>query len=520
MGINIKERFKDRKNSFMRNKKLRKKKQDELEKDKDLNESPIKIAFFSPLIFFGFIKKVVDYYKSSDEKEEKKLINSNNSLFDKDKENKLEENLNNKEKIVFNTKDISKLKQKNISRSQKVQKDNTVIVEKNKKEQLQSINKVNTKLLSKGFSGKIDSTFSYDNRNVDKASLEIKIFAKFKAKLSNLQNNTDIIESELYLLNKYSNDHEILEEAKKVAKEVEILLDRLDKINNDYQLIKNNNSIDNSFLLDDTLLIDDIINYRKMLTELELNNVHDKLNLLDEYNYLYDKLEELENKASELKNRSENRVNTLSKRDKKYREAKNKIKGLDEVNSSCNEIINKNNKYLKELYNKVDKIESKKLVEYKLKGLNGLLGSSLKYLGFLSLTPLRGLIPGIAARTLATRKLVHNMIENIHYEKQEKIVYSLMNYQSEISNKIYDIDSLEENLDITLSEIKKLKEDFKNYFFNYHLDEYEDSFQKIIKLEEETIKNKEKTMIIKNKLIKNKELNKKAVVKVKKLNNC
>lgn len=271
-------------------------------------------------------------------------------------------------------------------------------------------------------------------------------------------------------------------------------------------------------LLDDSLLIDDIINYRKTLQKEEINKIPKKIKLLEEYKYLYKNLDDLVEKTEKMKEISNKRVQELSARDKKYKDAKNKIVNLEEVENCCNLIIEKNNNYLEELSKKVDKITERKYVESKLKGMNGFLTSSLRYIWLLSLTPLRGILPGIGARTVATRKLLHNMLKNMHYEKQEKIIYSLGNYESEINNKIYDIDSLNYNIDLALEDVQKLKKEFKDYFLSYSFKEYDKAYKKIELIEKNIIDNKNKVYLIKEKLIKSKKLNRNTLTKVKKLN--
>ena len=84
-----------------------------------------------------------------------------------------------------------------------------------------------------------------------------------------------------------------------------------------------------------------------------------------------------------------------------------------------------------------------------MQGLNNLLSISLKYIGLLSLTPLRGILPGIAAKTYATRKLVGSMYHSLHYEKQEKIYSALV---SKSVNKL--------GKDVAEDVVKYIKENF------------------------------------------------------------
>ena len=156
--------------------------------------------------------------------------------------------------------------------------------------------------------------------------------------------------------------------------------------------------------------------------------------------------------------------------------------------------------------------------KYKLQGLNNLLSISLKYIGLLSLTPLRGILPGIAAKTYATRKLVGSMYHSLHYEKQEKIVYSFENYNLELNNRICSISTVEENIDLALQDINNLKGEFRNKFLKYNLPEYSEVYKKIELLEQDVLNSRKKIFLIKNKLVENQKVNKETLTKVRKLN--
>ena len=389
MSFNIRERFKERKFSFKIKKKKKKK------KEKDINsESPIKIIAFSPLMFMGLFynlfnrsdsnKKVEsthdEYHMLDDKNEVKNKVNESNTLFNK----------------KVNNNQIIDDKQKNTSKFSFVYKERYV--------------------KDKSISQK-EKTHLFTNENKSTVEIEKKIFSKFKKKLDDIKNEIDIIESEEYLISKYSDDKNILEEAITIKKQIETLLRRLDIINEQYNLFKENNLIEDPLLLDDSFLIDDIIKYREKISKEEYKNIPNSIKLLEEYKYLYIKTDEIKEKIASLEELTNVRIYELSERDKKYDKARKQLVNLNDVNKCCETIINRHNKYLEDLYQKIDKIDEKKYIEYKLKGMNGLLSSSLRYISLLTLTPLRGLIPGIAARTLATRKLVSNIIGNIHYEK-------------------------------------------------------------------------------------------------------
>lgn len=394
-------------------------------------------------------------------------------------------------------------------------------------------NTTNKKVLPKDLvsNNNIDNDSSYlknkntNNVNKDKITntisnneLEKKIYLKLEKELIRLKNECEIIESEEYIINKYEKDQEVYSNALRINKKIDKLLIKLKKIEKDYKLFKDKDLIKEPLFLEDTLLIDDIIEYRESLSKIKTSPINNKLKLLGEYQYLYLNLDKLIDKTEQIKEISNKRVEELSLRDQNYKEAKNKIVNISEIENCTSKIINKNKMYLEELSKKVDKITEEKYIEKKLEGMNGFFTSSLRYIFLLTLTPLSGIFPGIAARTIATRKLLHGMLENMHYKTQEKSLFLADNYLDEINNRIYDIKDLEDNIDSAIEEVQKLKKEFQDEFLAYNLPEYDKTYKKLELIEANILNNKEKTRIIKEKLIKNKTLNKNTLLKVRKLN--
>lgn len=394
-------------------------------------------------------------------------------------------------------------------------------------------NTTNKKVLPKDLvsNNNIDNDSSYlknkntNNVNKDKITNTIsnnelakKIYLKLEKELIRLKNECEIIESEEYIINKYEKDQEVYNNALRINKKIDKLLIKLKKIEKDYKLFKDKDLIKEPLFLEDTLLIDDIIEYRESLSKIKTSPINNKLKLLGEYQYLYLNLDKLIDKTEQIKEISDKRVEELSLRDQNYKEAKNKIVNISEIENCTSKIINKNKMYLEELSKKVDKITEEKYIEKKLEGMNGFFTSSLRYIFLLTLAPLSGIFPGIAARTIATRKLLHGMLENMHYKTQEKSLFLADNYLDEINNRIYDIKDLEDNIDSAIEEVQKLKKEFQDEFLAYNLPEYDKTYKKLELIEANILNNKEKTRIIKEKLIKNKTLNKNTLLKVRKLN--
>ena len=476
MSINIRERFRERKFSFLYIKK-KKKENDKLGilKKKKEDESIFKIILFLPLIFFGFIKNIIDHFSGENSVQRKSITLKKEEI----------NRINIEKNIVIPNNGYIKNKTINETIKSKMSQNKT----KNKQAiRLKSNTNISTNKISKV--NKTENIKVIDN-------MEISIALKIKKKINKLSNEYDIIESEAYLIKKYGNDKNLLERATAIKKEIEVLEEKLSKINKNINNIKENILIEPESINDEDL-VESIIKYKELISDIEESKLPNKIKLFDEYKKLTIKLEELGIKTKNLEEETKTREKELSERDSRYKEAKEKMLNLDEINNRSD-----------------DKI---KYTKYKLQGLNNLLSISLKYIGLLSLTPLRGILPGIAAKTYATRKLVGSMYHSLHYEKQEKIVYSFENYNLELNNRICSISTVEENIDLALQDINNLKGEFRNKFLKYNLPEYSEAYKKIELLEQDVLNSRKKIFLIKNKLVENQKVNKETLTKVRKLN--
>ena len=332
MANEIRERFRERKYSYKNKRKKIKENNEEIKAKND--DSPIKIVLFSPFLILGIIGKGIEKLGIKSQTYEK--TDNNN---------------------ISNT--ISYTKSNNVSLEEK----NNIYVKKGNSKKIATNKELKT--------NDIKVHYKENKQIVNDNKLENKILLKFGKELERLKNECEIVESEEYILNKYEDDNSIYLKAIDINNKINTLLKKLEKINKEYKLLKNNNLIEEPLLLDDSLLIDDIINYRKILQKEEINKIPKKIKLLEEYKYLYKNLDDLVEKTEKMKEISNKRVQELSARDKKYKDAKNKIVNLEEVENCCNLIIEKNNNDLEELSKKVDKISERKYVESKLYGMNG-----------------------------------------------------------------------------------------------------------------------------------------------------
>lgn len=477
MAFTIREKFKERKYSYIKKK--------ELDEENSLLKLG-KLIIFSPLLVFGTIGQIIDKNNN------KKIIDN----FDKNKINKgINNNIDNNIRSTKQNKEYIKDKKMYFHENES---NNNIEAKVNNDSNEQSIIIV-----------------ANDNECL---LLEEKIYLKIKSKLDNLNQKIKQIESEEYLINKYADDKNLYNKAKKIQTRIEELQFELTKIEEEYKILSNKNIIKDPLKFDDSLIIDDIINYRNHINKLNYNRIPDKLTLLNTYIILNNKLEDLTNKTKELSKKKSLRVKELQNRDKKYNKAKIKTKNLNEIESDCNKIIEEYIKYEKELLKKVNKIDSKTYIKYKLRGMDNFLSLSCHYIGLIALTPFKGIIPKIGEQTKITRKMLNCMLDNMHYERINRVTYSANDYINEIDNKIYSITNVEDNLDKAYVEVNKLKEEFKINFFSYNLDEYDKSYKKILLIEDNIIKNKKKIDNIKKNLNNSRKTNKEILTRVKKLN--
>lgn len=477
MAFTIREKFKERKYSYIKKK--------ELDEENSLLKLG-KLIIFSPLLVFGTIGQIIDK-------------NNNKKIIDNFDKNKINKDINN-----------------NIDNNIRSTKQNKEYI-KDKKMYFHE-NESNNNIEAKVNNDSNEQSIIIVANDNECFLLEEKIYLKIKSKLDNLNQKIKQIESEEYLINKYADDKNLYNKAKEIQTRIEELQFELTKIEEEYKILSNKNIIKDPLKIDDSLIIDDIINYRNHINKLNYNRIPDKLTLLNTYTILNNKLEDLTNKTKELNKKKSLRVKELQNRDKKYNKAKIKTKNLNEIESDCNKIIEEYINYEKELLKKVNKIDSKTYIKYKLRGMDNFLSLSCHYIGLIALTPFKGIIPKISEQTKATRKMLNCMLDNMYYEKINEVTYSANDYINEIDNKIYSITNVEDNLDKAYVEVNKLKEEFKINFFSYNLDEYDKSYKKILLIEDNIIKNKKKIDNIKKNLNNSRKTNKEILTRVKKLN--
>lgn len=341
-----------------------------------------------------------------------------------------------------------------------------------------------------------------------------KIKLSFESRLDELA----VIESELYLISQKQDETIELTKINELKKKINELINDINKIIGEYNLYKKNYYLDNVIDLDDNILVDDIISYRDLLDSLDGEKKFVKeYKALEEFKVLRGSLDDIKHKTELIKEENEEKIEKFGIRDNKYNNIKIEMANVKKISNECNKEIAKQNKYFVDIMSKVSKINKEEYVTYHMKGIGSLVGQSLKYMGLMVLSPFAGLIPSIAIQTVATKKMIGNIYQQLNPEEVKHIRYSAINYESELNKHLTDINYTEDLLDDTLNDIKRLKEDFL-FIYNSRLPGYEETLRNIAKIEKMLVHNKNRVDMVKKNLKKSKKMNDKKLSLVKELN--
>ena len=347
--------------------------------------------------------------------------------------------------------------------------------------------------------------------------LKAKIITKIKNDFSKKLAELEVLESELYDL-KEQNEYELeIDKIKIIKEKINETIKKINEIIAEYSIYKKNYNLDNITDLNDSLLIDDIVEYKYLVESDALNKkLVKEYKLLEEYQNLYKKLDKIKEISDEIINENKEKISKLQKEELKHEGIKKSVETLDKTMNRCKEEINKQNDYLNKLMSKVNNITKEEIINYKFNLFNDLLNNSLLFISTISLNKKLPIIPRIFINTLVTNQLVRNLYQSMNPEKTTEIKYSAIDYDKEISSKINDIDYTSNVISDTLSTIKNIKSEFLGQY-NSQLKGYTETLTKINKLEELVINNQYKVETIKEKLSKSRDQNQEKILKLENL---
>ena len=350
--------------------------------------------------------------------------------------------------------------------------------------------------------------------------LQKEIMDIIKKKLIKNINELEVLQSELFLLKEINNDDIYLNKCHEDIKEIKKLLSKIKSLKEKYDYLKDNVDFEYMLEYEDDLLIDKILELKRICSQDDVRYTIDNYKLLEEYKFLYLKIDKIQEDTIKYEEYKNSKVEELKQRDIDFEKMKNDVYDIDRENDRYENFVKEQEIFLKKLEEKISQIDSHEDVTYKLKGFNQLLGNSFKYLGLLLVNPLKGLIPSIATQTLVTRNVIHNLYNNLEWEENRKMVYEAIDYSDSINIAINDLNLTASMIDSTLEDIAKLKakyiKDFSKYEFSFA--GYREAIKKINKIENSVLGSKIKIVNYQLKMREHERKNSNKLKMVKKLN--
>lgn len=489
VGSGSKSRFNDRLNKIRKDKFLKKKNIDDESKVITGSRNILKIVLAIPSVVYSNIRN----------------HNKNNKITD----------LKKKDNIV-----------NNVSNNSNIESNNDIVL-KDKKLKVKQINDINVSLLKKKkqlYLKKYNSLMA-DANNREKIENDINILQKeiislIKKKLVKNLNEFEILQSELYVLRELDSEDVYYKVCQEDIKEIKKLLSKIKALKEKYDYLKDNVDFEYMLSFDDNLLIDKILELKELCSQEDIKYVIDNYKILDEYKYLYLKIDKLQDDTVKLENYKNQKAIELRERDIDFNKFKDKVYDVDIYKEQYERFISEQERLVRNIDEKLLNIATHQEVTYRLKGFNVLLGNSFKYLGLLLLNPLKGLFPSIAVQTVFTRNTIHNLYNNLEWEKKEKTVYDTIDCSVSIDMAIKDIDKTASLVDLTLKEVIELKSKYMDKFKEYENDVYgyKEAIKKINKIENAVLNSKIKIDLIKQMMLEKEKQNKNNLQMVKKLN--
>lgn len=359
---------------------------------------------------------------------------------------------------------------------------------------------------------------SFENKTEYIDSLGLEILNKIKGNFEDKLDEIEVLMSELYVISNASQDEVELKKIKELKEKIDSLIKRVNELIEQYNLYKRNYYLDNVIGIDDNIIVDDIITYRDMLGSIEDEKEFVMgIKRLDEFRELYINLVEVRDETERVLIDNEKKIDEYDARDKKYDDIKLEVVKAIDINEKCDVEIRRQNEYFKNLMEKVSKIERQEYVTTHLRGLGEMLGSTLRFMGLMLVSPFTGMIPGIAIHTMATRRMIRNAYRHIHLEEVRHVKYEAENFESEINNHINDVDYTLCLIDDTIDDVERFKNEFMS-IYNSSVPGYDETLKKIDDIEKKLQRNQNKVLVAKQNLKRSKKLNEEKLARVKKMN--
>lgn len=334
--------------------------------------------------------------------------------------------------------------------------------------------------------------------------------------LERLESEHDEIVGELKYKKLISKEEikEKSERLKEILKQIKFYIEQIEILNDNYRF----EDIINLTEFKDQNIISSIVEYRDIL---ESNNdrskdLSDKYKMLDNFIILYREVYIKEELLKHNVDVSEEHYRKTEERDKKYDKLKDDVESVERVNNECKIIIDKQNEYLRALNDRISRIDSTRVLRYRMEGVNNILLSTLMYITIMNNMRFRNRRVQNAARLLVTGRMLRNLNRN-RLRPVETIRYDAEDLQDDLYRHLNDLEILSTLVEVTLSDVRKMREEFIREFKG-KVPGFEEVETKLDEVEKSILQTKKRLELSENVVNRNLQVNDRKMVRVRQLN--
>lgn len=375
-------------------------------------------------------------------------------------------------------------------------------------------NKKNVKL-TKSNKKEISKSENITSKENEKDIIEIKIVEKLKKEIKEKKNELEIIDTNIYILNKITDDEYDKEKLEEEQIQIKEMLNKITSIEEQLKIYTDDKVIDDNLMLDNKDLIDEISNYKQIINNtISFKKEYSKI---EEYLIIVEQIDNINDRCIELDKKKKEQLYKLNISEEEIENIEKKLVLEDENINEIEEKINESKNIINNLDDKVEEIESETKIIHNYDKLEKLISLELKYLMLMGLSPLKGAIPYIAISAKATKDTIDILRSGSLVSTSQKTEYFAKDYQDIINDSYYKLEEINTDLNSSLSSISNIKEKLNIEIIENH-PKASQLLDKINRVEEMIKDNLSKVEIYKSKMNLYKEKNYKKLQKVHDLN--
>ncbi len=375
-------------------------------------------------------------------------------------------------------------------------------------------NKKNVKL-TKSNKKEISKSENITSKENEKDIIEIKIVEKLKKEIKEKKNELEIIDTNIYILNKITDDEYDKEKLEEEQIQIKEMLNKITSIEEQLKIYTDDKVIDDNLMLDNKDLIDEISNYKQIINNtISFKKEYSKI---EEYLIIVEQIDNINDRCIELDKKKKEQLYKLNISEEEIENIEKKLVLEDENINEIEEKINESKNIINNLDDKVEEIESETKIIHNYDKLEKLISLELKYLMLMGLSPLKGAIPYIAISAKATKDAIDILRSGSLVSTSQKTEYFAKDYQDIINDSYYKLEEINTDLNSSLSSISNIKEKLNIEIIENH-PKASQLLDKINRVEEMIKDNLSKVEIYKSKMNLYKEKNYKKLQKVHDLN--